>query len=279
MMLCLLCGCATREEPAFYVNEMGEVSIADGGLTSELQLVAGAMTHAMMPTVLSGKNMPYPSRWAAGVKPLAIIVETDNQTEEFVDSRLVTNAIRTALRSHGALRVLDDELPFPDARQSVPGTNTGDRVSPLPPSSSEPDVSLPSHEADGAAPVGIPLPMSPPKTIGLFESNAQKRERLLRLLEARSEEQDVQGRAPAYAIRTVLLPFAPRPFDEERKDKKETYLFKMLVEDVRSETIKWVGAREVRKAPVSPETARKTVAAPPLRQSPGEAPNRARVPR
>ncbi|MDR2786815.1 MAG: penicillin-binding protein activator LpoB [Candidatus Accumulibacter sp.] len=311
--LCLLQACATREEPAYYVNEMGEVSIAEDDLSSELRLVAGAMTHAMIPTVLSGKNMRYPSRWAAGVTPLAVIVEVDNRTGECVDSRRVTDAIRTALRAQGTLRVLDDELPLPDpeARRSVPpdeekpgwealaipgedepspawqffrraplqpasarmserpspretpfsgemwqGVNTGDRIFPLPLPSPEPNASLPSPEADGTAPVGMSLATPSPNASRLPESKAQKRERMRRLLEAHLKEQDVQGYAPAYAIRTVLLPLATHPSGEARKDTKETYLFKMLVEDVRSETLKWASAWEVRKTPGTAESAR-----------------------
>jgi hypothetical protein len=219
-----------------------------------------------------------------------------------VDSRLVTDAIRAALHSQGALRVLDDELPLPDASRFVPpgkekpegeaqaisgkeeapsawrfryapqlapvrtsellpaggmpsfgekrqGGNVEDRISPLPPTSPEAGPALPSHEADGVAPVRMSLLTPSPNAGRLPESKAQKRERMLSLLEEQLKEQDEQGRAPVYAIRTVLLPFASRLSDEARKNLKEPYMFKMLVKDVRSETLKWAGAWEVRKAP------------------------------
>jgi hypothetical protein len=310
VIFCLLPGCATKEGHAYYVNEMGEVSVADDDLSSELQLVAGAMTHVMMPTIQSGKNMRYLSRWPTKVKPLAIIVEVDNRTGEFVDSRLVTDAIRTALRSHGTLLVFDDELPLPDVRRFVPlntekpeleplsvylpqqettlplafpredepsliqrfkhmplqpapvrtselqlpkgakkqqDANMNERVFSAPPSL-EAGTPLLSHETDGTAPVRMSILSPSPDKAKLLESNAQKRERLLRLLEAQLKEH-VQERVAVYTIRTVLLPFAVRPADERRKNKKEPYMFKMFVEDVQSETIKWASAWEVRKAP------------------------------
>jgi hypothetical protein len=312
---CLLHGCATREKHTYYVNEMGEVSVIDDDLSSELQLVASTMTYAMMPVIQSGKNMRYPSRWPTGVKPLVVIVEVDNRTEEFVDSHLVTDAIRTALRSQDALLTLDNELPLPDVHRfvslreekpelelpgvrlprqgtslplAIPGkdeppltqrfkrvplqpapvrtseallpkrmplsgekwqdTNMSSRVFLTLMSSSAPDTPLSSHASDGLAPVRMSILTPSPNRSKPFESNAQKRERMLHLLEAQLKERDVQGYAPVYAIRTVLLPFADRPADEGRKNKKEPYMFKMFVEDVRSETIKWASAWEVRKA-------------------------------
>jgi hypothetical protein len=340
VIFCLLHGCATKEKHTYHVNEMGEVGVADGDLSSELQLVASAMTRAMMPI------MQRPSRWPAEENPFVVIVEVDNRTEEFVDSPLVTNAIRAVLRSHDTLLILDGEFPLPDIRRfvspieeepelelpevrlprqgtslplAIPGKNeppltqqfkrvplqpapvrtsepllpgrmpppseanmfqstlgigqqrrleeitplpngitppkgevsnrslilTKDRVFLTPPSSSAPDTPLSSHE-DGYAPVRMSILTPSPDGTKLPESNAQKRERMLRLLEARLKKQE--GYAPVYAIRTVLLPFAGHPADEGRKNKKEPYMFKMFVEDIRSETIKWANAWEVRKA-------------------------------
>jgi hypothetical protein len=317
LIFCFLYGCATKEEHAYYVNEMGEVSIADGDLSLELQLVAGAMTHTMIPIVLSGKNMRYPSRWPARVKPLAVIIEVDNRTGKFVDSRLVTDAIRTTLRSHGALLVLDDEFPLSDARRFVPlneekpelelevlkvylslqempislaipdndepllaqrfkhmllqpapvrtsellstgwtplpgekwqDANMDNRAFSVPPPSSELGIPLTQNEADGPAPIRMSILTPSPDGIKPLESNAQKRERMLRLLATQLKKQDVQERMPVYVIRTVLLPFASCPTNERCKNKRGAYIFKMFVEDVQSKTIKWASAWEVQKA-------------------------------
>jgi hypothetical protein len=229
LMLSLLCACATEEaDHAYHVNEMGEVSIAADDLTSELQRVAGGMVNVMAPTVRSGENMRHPSRWPAGVRPLAVIAEVDNRTGKYVDSRRVAEAIRAALRAQGAFWVLDDELPLPDARRSARGREAPDADEPAPADAFTPAAS------SGRAPAAEP--------------GSQKRARILRFLEARLEEsgKGAQGDAPIYAIETVLLPLADPPSGDD--GKKEPYLFRMFVEEIRSETINWANAWEVRKA-------------------------------
>jgi len=308
----LLNGCATQEH-AYYVNEMGELHETNGDITSELKLVAAAMTNAMMTTVQSGNNMRHPSRWLAGVKPMVVILEVDNRTEEFVDSRIVTDSIRAALRTHNALRVLDDELPLPDTRRLVPNDKNIPEWEPLllylplqetslplaipgkdepslsqrfkqvplqpapvrmsellpsrqvPPSGgkelavsadrsefgplpSETAMPLPPHETDEPAPVRLSA-LSTSKNTRPSESNARKRERILSFLETQLKEQNEgkQSYTPIYAIRSVLLPLAVRNFDDSVKP--EPYMFKMFIEEIQSQTIKWAGAWEVRKTP------------------------------
>jgi PBP1b-binding outer membrane lipoprotein LpoB len=98
LALFLLCGCATDEtHTTYYVDENGKLSAGED-LATELQLIASAMTNSMTPTVKSGKNMRYPPKWPSKEKPLAIIVELDNRTKEFMDSKIITDAIRVALR-------------------------------------------------------------------------------------------------------------------------------------------------------------------------------------
>ncbi|MDR2625648.1 MAG: hypothetical protein LBC37_04885 [Zoogloeaceae bacterium] len=321
VLLSLLSGCATKETGStYYVNEMGEINTSME-LSSELRLVAEAMTHAMLPTLQSGKNMRHPPAWPNRGKPLAVIVEVDNRTGEFVDSRQVTDAIRAALRAHGAVLALDDELPLSDAARFVPPpeetpeddlltlhlprqgpslplavpdkeepsltqrlksaplqpapVRTSELLSPKRTPSSgkkrqdasadarffsillpESDVPLPPHETDGPAPVRMSILTFSPDETKPFESRAQKRERILRLLETRLKEQREGTRdyAPIYAIKTVLLPFAP-PAGSDGADanlkvvygEKQPYMFKMFVEDIQSETIKWASAWEVQK--------------------------------
>jgi hypothetical protein len=233
LMLSLLHGCATEEaDNAYYVNEMGEVSIATDDLTSELQRVAGGMVNVMAPTVRSGKNMRHPSRWPAGARPLTVIVEVDNRTGEYVDSRRVAEAIRAALRSHGAFWVLDGELPLPDARRFALK-----REAP----SSAPDTDKP-------VPVDAFTPAASSDRTQAVEPRSQKRARILRFLETRLKEPGggAQGDAPIYLVETALLPLADPPSGDD--GKKEPYLFRMFVEEIRSETIKWANAWEVRKA-------------------------------
>jgi len=118
LLALMLHGCATEptSHSTYYVNETVESSVSDD-LSSELQLTVGAMINSMVLTVRSSSNMRHPPQLPAKLKPLVVIVEIDNNTEEFVDSRLVTDAIRAALRPHAALQVLDDELPLSDVRK------------------------------------------------------------------------------------------------------------------------------------------------------------------
>jgi len=303
VLLVLLHSCATEPNHAYYVNEMGEVSVSDSDLSSELQLVVRAMTNVMMPTVRSGSNMLHSSQWPTKVKPLVVIVEFDNHTEEFVDSQLVTNVIRATLQAQGGLKVLDDELPLAKVHwfapsvedksldwdpslvyvpQMTPGEASlvqqfkgtpfqpapvrvsellpSGRLSPekkkqdlfvdnrvLPATSPEQDAPLHPHKVGEPAPVRMSIMVSSPDGVKSFESRSQKKERLLSFLEKTLKEQreGVQGYAPIYVIKTVLLPFATRPSDID--GGKEPYMFKMFVEDFRSGTLKWVSAWEVRK--------------------------------
>jgi hypothetical protein len=114
LALFLLAGCATDETPAtYYMDENGRLSTGEG-LATELQLIARAMTHSMTPTVHSGKNMRFPPKWPSKEKPLAIIAELDNRTQEFMDSKIITDAIHDALRSHGVMQIYEDVLPLPE---------------------------------------------------------------------------------------------------------------------------------------------------------------------
>lgn len=264
-IMLLLQACATEEDgTAYYVNEMGEVSVAADDLTSELQWAAGGMVNAMLPTVLSGENMRHPSRRPAGVKPLAVIAELDNRTEEFVASGRVAEAIRRALRSHGALRVLDGELPraeaperemlrlhagaaprlwaIPDAAEPEAGTEEC--------AASAPERGAPPPASETGEPAGTSLLAASP-ALARAEPESRKKESLrcfleTRLKEAGASEEGALGHAPIYVIETVLLPLAAPPAGQD--GKKEPYLLKMFVEEIRSGTIKWANAREVRKA-------------------------------
>lgn len=283
-LLPLLSGCATKTPDVLYhINEIGEVSAEDADLSSKLRLMASSVTRVMLPTLQSGKNMLHSSAWPSGAKPLAVIVEVDNRTMEFVNSRLVTDAIRAALRTHGSLQVLDDELPLAKEDRFTPPLekNPKQELLPiylprktlsfsfivlekekLPPPASSKTQGQPSSQenSDRRAEVikhdinkDIPPPSppnpdtSPPcheidKSIA-FEAGSRKREEILRFLEDQIKDQGTRENMPIYAIKTVLLPSA-----SVNEVRKNTYIFKMFVEDIRSETIKWASSWEVQNA-------------------------------
>ena len=106
----LLCGCAgdARLHDGVGADEDGEV------LALKLSLVAEVMTRSMAPTVISSKNMRYPPAWSAKDKPIAIIVNPENKTEEVINVQGIIDTIRSVMREAGSMDVLEGSLDLSD---------------------------------------------------------------------------------------------------------------------------------------------------------------------